>query len=101
MLPRYPFDASEFAVSLKKYSMSGADLTPLGAFPKGEVLRLVVTVPRALGAAAVVLRINRDGEATRDIPFEFTAEEMPSMTDDYELILDTAAYHIQAGNCFA
>ena len=91
MLPRYPFDASEFAVSLKKYSMFGADLTPLGAFPKGEVLRLVVTVPRALGAAAVVLRINRDGEATRDIPFEFTAEEMPSMTDDYELILDTAA----------
>ena len=92
MLPKYPFDSSEIAVSLKKYSMTdNADLTPFGAFPKGEVLRLVVSCPRALGAATVVLRINRDGEAPHDLPFEFTAEEMPSMTDDYELILDTAA----------
>ena len=91
MLPKYPFQATEASVSLKKYSMSGIDLSCFGAFPKGEVLRLSVTCPRALGAAAVVLRINRDGEEARDIPFEFTDEEMPSMTDDYELILDTAA----------
>ena len=91
MLPRYPFDSSHVSVSLKKYSLSGTDLTPFGAFPKGEVLRFAVTCPRALGASAVVLRINRDGEEPRDLPFEFTAEEIPSMTDDYELTLDTAA----------
>ena len=82
---------SEPLVSLRKYSASGADLTHMGAFPKGEVLRLVVNCPRTLGASAVVLRINRDGEAAQDIPFEFTSEEIPSMTDDYELTLDTAA----------
>ena len=82
---------SESLVSLRKYSASGADLTHLGAFPKGEVLRLVVNCPRELGASAVVLRINRDGDEAKDIPFEFTSEEIPSMTDDYELTLDTSA----------
>ncbi|MBE6652610.1 MAG: glycoside hydrolase family 13 protein [Ruminococcaceae bacterium] len=91
MLPRYPLDTSEPLVSLRKYSASGADLTHLGAFPKGETIRLVVNCPRTLGASAVVLRLNRDGEEATDIPFEFTSEEIPSMTDDYELTLDTAA----------
>ena len=91
MLPRYPLDTSEPLVSLRKISASGADLSTLGAFPKGEKLRLVVTCPRTLGASAVVLRLNRDGEKSRDIPFEFTSEEMSTLTDDYELTLDTAA----------
>ena len=43
MLPRYPLDTSEPNVTLRKISASGADLSHLGAFPKGEVLRLVVT----------------------------------------------------------
>ena len=91
MLPRYPLDTSETLVSLRKFSASGADLSNLGAFPKGEKLRLVVTCPRTLGASAVVLRLNRDGDKTRDIPFEFTSEDMLTLTDDYELTLDTAA----------
>ena len=91
MLPRYPLDTSEPLVSLRKFSASGADLSCFGAFPKGEKLRLVVTCPRTLGASAIVLRLNRDGERSRDIPFEFTSEEMLTLTDDYELTLDTAA----------
>ncbi len=91
MLPRYPLDTSENLVTFRKISASGADLTHLGAFPKGEKLRLVVNCPRTLGASAVVLRLNRDGERHRDIPFEFTAEDMTTLTDDYELTLDTAA----------
>ncbi len=91
MLLRYPLDTSETAVTLRKISASGADLTAFGAFPKGEIIRLVVNCPRALGASAVVLRLNRDGEASRDIPFEFTSEAIPAMTDDYELTLDTSA----------
>ena len=91
MLPKYPFDSTEASVSLKKYSLSGVDLSCFGAFPKGEILRLSVTCPRALGAAAVVLRINRDGEDSRDIPFEFIDEALPSLMDEYELTLDTAA----------
>ena len=39
----------------------GETLSGLGAFVRGEVLRLRVRCPRALGAAAIVLRLRPDG----------------------------------------
>ena len=90
MLPRYPIDIPA-TITLQKYTADNRDVTCLGAFPKGETLRFTVTCPRTLGASAVVLRINRDGEAEQDTPFEFVSEDVNTLTDTYELSLDTAA----------
>ena len=90
MLPRLPIDTPA-AVTFRKYTADGRDATHLGAFPKGETLRFVVTCPRTLGASAVVLRLNPDGMDPADAPFEFAAGDMATLTDTYELTLDTAA----------
>ncbi len=90
MLPRYPID-TPISVTFQKHTADNRDVTHLGAFPKGETLRLVVTCPRTLGASAVVLRLNRDGEAEQDTPFEFVSEDITTLTDTYELTVDTAA----------
>ena len=90
MLPRYPL-TSPAAVTFEKYTSDGRDATHLGAFPKGETLRLVVTCPRTLGASAVVLRLWADGCTETDTPFEFVAEDLTTLTHTYELTLDTAA----------
>ena len=90
MLPRYPIPTPTGAVVFRKYSEAGVECSHLGAFAKGVRLRLSVSCPRALGAAAVVLRLNRDGEAATDIPFEFALEDAATLTDTYELTLDTA-----------
>ena len=90
MLPRFPID-SPAAVNFRKYTADGRDVTHLGAFPKGETLRLVVTCPRTLGASAVVLRLWPDGCNEKDTPFEFASEDLTTLTDTYELTLDTAA----------
>ena len=50
MLPKYPIQASPDSVAFRKFSANGRELTHLGAFPKGEILRLTVTCPRTLGA---------------------------------------------------
>ena len=88
MLPRFPIDSSA-SITFSKYTSDGRDATSLGAFPKGETLRLVVTCPRTLGASAVVLRLWRDGSAERDTPFEFVSGDVTTLTDTYELTLNT------------
>ena len=90
MLPRYPIDTPA-SVTFRKFTSDGRDATHLGAFPKGETLRLVVTCPRTLGASAVVLRLWADGGVEKDTPFEFTSGDIVTLTDTYELTLDTAA----------
>ncbi len=96
MLPKIPLhsDGTEFSrVKFYKYGTGvhdGHDLTALGAFPKGEVLRLSVTCPRTLGATAVVLRCGRDGEADTDTPFSFKGSCVEDGLDCYELTMDTA-----------
>ncbi|MBR5124492.1 MAG: glycoside hydrolase family 13 protein [Clostridia bacterium] len=90
MLPRYPIDTPT-AVTFQKFTSDGRDATHLGAFPKGETLRLVVTCPRTLGASAVVLRLWPDGCNEKDTPFEFASEDLTTLTHTYELTLDTAA----------
>ena len=90
MLPRYPIDTPA-AVTFRKYTSAGREVTHLGAFPKGETLRLVVTCPRTLGASAVVLRLWQDGRTEQDTPFEFADGDIATLTDTYELTLDTDA----------
>ncbi|MBR6726690.1 MAG: Beta-galactosidase C-terminal domain [Clostridia bacterium] len=47
------------------------DVSALGAFCVTDTLTLSVRVPRALGAAGVVLRIAADGKAAADMPLSF------------------------------
>ena len=47
------------------------DVSRMGAFALGTILCFRVKCPRRLGVRAVVLRIARDGEDTRDIPLAF------------------------------
>lgn len=91
MLPKYPPKSATAPVTFETYTAAGADVSRLGAFPCGEVLRLVVTCPRALGVTVVVLRLCRDGESETDTPFLFAASDPVTLTDRYELTLDTAA----------
>ncbi len=91
MLPKYPPEAFMSSVMLEKYTADGRDVSRLGAFPCGETLRFAVTCPRALGVTAVVLRLAPDGGVETDTPFVFTATDPETLTDRYELTLDTAA----------
>ncbi len=95
MLPKYPLESAAAPVTLEKYILSpdgtATEVSRLGAFACGVRLLLRVTCPRVLGATAVVLRLARDGEEETDTPFTFTASDPVTLTDCYELTLDTAA----------
>ena len=102
MLPKYPLEPKAAHVSFEKYLVTTAckresqgdvaeqDVSRLGAFACGDVLRLEVTMPRALGVTAVVLRLAKDGEEEADTPFSFAASDVETLTERYELTLDTA-----------
>ena len=64
------------------------DLSAHGSFAYGETIDFTVEVPRKLGASAVVMRINKDNEADRDMPFCFDLTD--GATDIYSLSLNTA-----------
>ena len=75
------------AVTLQK-RVNGVDATLLGAVEWGTVLSFSLTVPRRMGAAAVVLRIAPDGGETKDLPLAFSG--CSGSVDTYTLDLDTA-----------
>lgn len=93
MLPKlHTLDADHARVTFCKYRVSdGADVSRLGAFAYGEMLRLEVTCPRALGVTAVVLRLHRDGQGSTDISMEYIGDDPVSGTETHAMILDTAA----------
>ncbi|MBE6604604.1 MAG: glycoside hydrolase family 13 protein [Ruminococcaceae bacterium] len=70
-------------------SIDGKDVSGRGAFFCRDTLVLTAEVPRALGAAGVVLRIARDGQADRDMPLSFIATR--GGTDTYRLSLSLAS----------
>lgn len=72
---------------IKKYT-DGKDVSCRGSFAYGEGLEFVAEVPRELGASAVVLRINKDGQNDMDFPFSFVSTDF--VNDEYRLTLDTA-----------
>ena len=88
---------SNLTVTLQRI-VHGQDRTPYGAFAWGDVITFRATVPRALGAMAVVLRFAPDGEAAQDIPFSFVSTDF--LTDLYEVALDTAALCDASGGLF-
>ena len=71
-----------------KKRINGLDRSTHGSFECGEDLEFIAEVPRSLGASAVVLRICRDGESDRDLPFSFTDSD--GVRDIYALSIDTA-----------
>ncbi|MCQ2429537.1 MAG: glycoside hydrolase family 13 protein [Clostridia bacterium] len=95
MLPKLSNDPAELArVSLEKYGTGARrdeDVSRLGAFARGEVIRLRVTCPRRLGVSAVVLRLNMDGKAESDTSFSYIDSDYETGLELYELTLDTAA----------
>ncbi len=90
MLPKYPVESPEARVILKK-TIAERDVSRFGAFACGTILTLTVTCPRTLGATAVVLRLARDGACEKDTPFAYVSSDPLTLTDRYELSLDTAA----------
>lgn len=69
---------------IKKYA-NGEDASEKGAFSLNTKLEFFVECPRQFGVSAVVLRINKDGEASRDFSFEFYT--MESDVDKYKTVL--------------
>ena len=74
---------------------NGKDVSTLGAFPVTDTLTLTVRVPRALGAAGVVLRIAPDAHPGKpqpcDLPLSFVETEKGTDTYRLELCLSDLA----------
>ena len=68
MLPSFYRDFDREALPRIQKTVSGEDASTLGAFSFGTVITFTLHVPRRLGAAAVVLRLWRDGGAFCDTP---------------------------------
>ena len=98
MLPKQyeKLDAAAFPNITKLYN--GKDTTPMGAYPRGGVLTFRVDVPRALGAAAVVLRISRDGCNAEDLPLTFLISD--GDVDRYSVDLQTETLCDESGDLF-
>ncbi len=86
MLPRTPLTAP---LPIIEKTLGGKDASTIGAFSAADTLTLSVRVPRALGAAGVVLRIASDGLSgdgrVRDLPLLFA--ETALGWDTYRLVL--------------
>ena len=67
--------------------VNGKDVSRLGAFAWGTEIAFRVSVPRRLGASAVVLRLAPDGGEQHDTPLTFTG--MEGATDVYTCTLST------------
>ena len=89
MLPSFYRDFDREALPRIQKTVSGEDASTLGAFSFGTVITFTLHVPRRLGAAAVVLRLWRDGGAFCDTPLTFVSSEQG--VDVYRTVLHTAA----------
>lgn len=70
-----------------KKRIYGADVSHKSCFAFGECPEITVEVPRKLGASAVVLRVRKDGQCDKDLPFFFLNTD--GGIDTYVLLLDT------------
>ena len=98
MLPKQYTQLDASALPVITRLCDGKDTTSLGAYPHGAVLTFRVDVPRDLGAAAVVLRIAKDGCPQFDRPLTFLSAE--GGVDRYSVELDTAALCGEDGELF-
>ena len=76
MLARYNNEISANCdIKIEKY-IDGRIASNKGVVPSGSTLRIELSLSRRLGDGGAVLRINRDGEGDRDVPFSFVGSEM-------------------------
>ncbi len=66
-------------------TLNGTDVSRHGAFAFGDEVSFSVHLSRRLGVCAVVLRIEKDGEGARDLPFAFSGSALGA--DEYRLTL--------------
>ena len=75
MLARYNNEISANCdIKIEKY-INGKIASNKGCVPSGSTLRIELSLSRRLGDGGAVLRIARDGEGERDIPFGFLSSE--------------------------
>ena len=98
MLPKLQEQTEQALQPTLRRLIGEQDMTAFGAFAWGTLLTLRAEVPRALGAAAVVLRFSPDGGEATDIPFAFSSTDF--VTDIYTTVLDTAALCGRDGGLF-
>ena len=89
MLPKLFTDIDTNADCIIKKFVDDKDMSSAGAFEYGSVINYEVSLSRKLGARGLIMRISRDGEMSRDIPFEFSGSD--GVHDIYTLSLDTKA----------
>ena len=70
--------------SITKY-VNGEDASVKGAFSLDTEIEISVECPRTLGVSAVVMRINKDGEPSRDLTLKFADSDLGR--DKYSLTL--------------
>ncbi len=68
------------------------------AFPRASVLKLVLRVPRALGARGAVLRLHADGKGYRDLAFVFF--DACGAWDVYALSMPLSLFTPETGGFF-
>ena len=78
--------------------VGGRERSEYGAFPRGERVEFRVTVPRAMGCEAVVMRFAKDGEDPTDLALDF--EAIKGDRDVYTYTLDTAEIAPTTGGLF-
>lgn len=98
MLPKLQEQTEQALQPTLRRLIGEQDMTAFGAFAWGTLLTLRAEIPRAFGAAAVVLRFSPDGGKATDIPFVFSSTDF--VTDIYTTVLDTAALCGRDGGLF-
>ena len=71
---------SEDKIKLNKYTTENASLR--GAFSVSEKVKFTLNIPRSYGVRRAVMRFHRDGEDSKDIPFEIENEGNYTLTLD-------------------
>ena len=82
-------NVSELQAPIITKRLNGRDVSHRSAFASTENINITVEAPRRLGASAVVLRLNRDGETDVDMPLSFVSTD--GITDTYRIDLDLSA----------
>ena len=98
MLPKLQKQSEQDLQPILRRFVGEEDRTAFGAFALGTLLTLRAEVPRAFGAAAVVLRLSPDGGEATDTPFAFDSTDF--VTDVYTVTLDTAQMCGRDGGLF-
>lgn len=70
-------------ITLKK-RVGGREIDCCGAFRDGDRIMFKLSIPRSVGASGAVLRLTRDGGASKDHPFEISEQ---GLTEEYTLSL--------------